>query len=772
MFAYCSKDTIRKCLVLLLSVLSRYPRSPHKRKEPTSLTATSATPSPRLTQTKVSEDVESESDDAREPTSIEGTAYYPQRLENSDDESSGTEEEQQHISMLDSLKRDWSFQPLEEGATIEPPLPPYKGKVGLRVDPKSFQTPRECLATCGGLDHEFIRRVTKNSNYYMMQVVVPFLDKHKRIHGLKWSNITVGEMSVFLGILLRISMEPRDLGGYRAYFSAENRVVQLGSNKSIEILNTKGWAQHYMNFQRFLQIRQAFHPEQKHAGVGGDKCYQIRFALNHLNKVSRETFHAGPSLTFDEGGIPTRSRFCPVRMYNKDKPDKFRIDFFILACAIDYPILHADVYQGKCDTNVGVSDEIGELPTMQKAVVHAIVETGIANDPDGAREVSADNRYGACELARLCELRLDISLNSTTRTNRKGWPKEQMDLVKKKGNRGQFKMAWDPVNRVQVGQWVDNRVVSIVSTNRSTKIGTVQRRIGAVRENLPCPQILISYQKTMFGVDKGDQYRAAGIGFASKSHFKKWYKKALMGVLDFMLLNGFMAWRMSIKYCARKVPGRPKLERYEFYAACAQELLNTVDETVPTDTDNEEATSLTNKRRPQLGDHTPTFCDEIGKNKKCLICNLDLEMAKRQMKSDLREKRTSTDLAISCSSGKFVSSGLSECWNSKCGIVAHSSVLHGKYERPIHKFENFKNLTCFEIAHSSPCKGLFNMNSKRTGVKTSHPIYKQIRVSHGLPPSIKRKKICRGAGTQSAGTEKSDDDESDDDELIMQSVTI
>jgi hypothetical protein len=243
--------------------------------------------------------------------------------------------------------------------------------------------------------------------------------------------------------------------------------------------------------------------------------------------MSRQTFHAGPSLTFDEGGIPTRSRFCPVRVHNKDKPDKFRVDFFILARAIDHPMSHADVHQGQNDTNVGVSDEVGELPPMQKAVVHAIVGTNLQNDPDGAREVSVDNRCGACELARLCEFRLDTTLNSTTRTNRKGWPKDEMDLVKKKGNRGDFKMAWDPINRVQVGQWVDNKVVSIVSTNRTTKVGTVERRIGAMRKNLDCPEILIKYQKTMFGVDKGDQYRAAGMGFACKSHFKKWCKRIL-----------------------------------------------------------------------------------------------------------------------------------------------------------------------------------------------------------------------------------------------------
>jgi hypothetical protein len=37
----------------------------------------------------------------------------------------------------------------------------------------------------------------------------------------------------------------------------------------------------------------------------------------------RQTFYAGPSLTFDEGGIPTRSRFCPGPDVQQDKPDKF-----------------------------------------------------------------------------------------------------------------------------------------------------------------------------------------------------------------------------------------------------------------------------------------------------------------------------------------------------------------------------------------------------------------------------------------------------------------
>ena len=48
------------------------------------------------------------------------------------------------------------------------------------------------------------------------------------------------------------------------------------------------------------------------------------------NATSRATFVPGPNLSFDEGGVSSRSRMNPVRQYNKDKPNKFCVDFFVL----------------------------------------------------------------------------------------------------------------------------------------------------------------------------------------------------------------------------------------------------------------------------------------------------------------------------------------------------------------------------------------------------------------------------------------------------------
>ena len=62
-------------------------------------------------------------------------------------------------------------------------------------------------------------------------------------HGMIWRDITIDEMYRFLGILLRISLEPCDAGGYTAYCQDSNTCVYLSEDKShyVEIPETKGF---------------------------------------------------------------------------------------------------------------------------------------------------------------------------------------------------------------------------------------------------------------------------------------------------------------------------------------------------------------------------------------------------------------------------------------------------------------------------------------------------------------------------------------------------
>ena len=112
-----------------------------------------------------------------------------------------------------------------------------------------------------------------------------------------------------------------------------------------------------------------------------------------------------------------------------------------------------------------------------------------------------------------------------------------MNLSKSKDNRGTFKVIHDLVNGILCGQWVDSKVVSFVSSLEDTGHGVVKRQVGSRKKELNCPNPLIVYQQNMGSVDKGDQMRIQAGSFGTKGHFKKWYKKIYLAVVDCMLLT-------------------------------------------------------------------------------------------------------------------------------------------------------------------------------------------------------------------------------------------
>ncbi len=106
-------------------------------------------------------------------------------------------------------------------------------------------------------------------------------------------------------------------------------------------------------------------------------------------------------MSFDGGGVASKSNYNSVQQYNNSKPDKYRIDFFILANAFGRHnfIYHIYVYQeNKTKQTIGIAEDLWNLPTTQKAVVNTIVSTGLYADPNGFCEFYMDNCYSAPEL--------------------------------------------------------------------------------------------------------------------------------------------------------------------------------------------------------------------------------------------------------------------------------------------------------------------------------------------------------------------------------------
>ena len=322
---------------------------------------------------------------------------------------------------------------------------------------------------------------------------------------------------------LLMKMRNRPTGGYTSYFT-ENTIVVIGDGYSIELDDYLPWAREHMTLLRFKQIRSAFHPEAE-SSLCNDKCHQLRYFIRLFNSKAKEVFNLGGNVSFDEGGGAMRSRYCPVRMYNKDKPDKFRVDFFIIADSDYYFIYHLDVYQGKNKANIDIDNTLVDLPTTQKAVANAIVKSGIANSIDGCRYIFMDNRYACPQLLALMNTSYNIRGVGTCKANRKGFDSDGLK-VPNNSQRGTYVRKVDDRLGMVITRWKDSRVLQIVSTIMKKGIGTVQRRVGKDKIDVRCPNDIIEYQKHMGGVDRGDQHRVVGANqFLASIHGVEYWSK-------------------------------------------------------------------------------------------------------------------------------------------------------------------------------------------------------------------------------------------------------
>ena len=307
----------------------------------------------------------------------------------------------------------------------------------------------------------------------------------------------------------------------------------------------------------------------------------------------------------------------------------------------------------------------------------------------------------------------------TLRKNRKGWDKDLMNMLKT-GDRGESSLYFCQTNDIAIVQWRDSKVVNVCSSMLDLGVDECRRQIGSTKQTFSCPNVVRKCQQTMFGVDKGDQIRLHGGGFARKAHYKKWYKKAFFAVLDCMLLNSLVAWNLAVE----REPGlyRQKFNRHDFYAWIAETFMTYSDPNAKSPEQVLEATrGLVDARGAHRAVSVPT-------NTRCVVCKLD--------------NNYSRDVdGIKCA--------VSGC--SCCPLTAHFLPL--ERGRKTHDLEEFKDMrTCFEIVHSAVGRevwkekvmpdGGWRPGDKKYSVMTNHPVVQQLRVGYGYTAKKCRKDDC------------------------------
>lgn len=78
---------------------------------------------------------------------------------------------------------------------------------------RMVMTSIECVEVVGAIAYDFFCSLTANSNQYAQY----HMNEKGEFRGSSWCNISVQEMAQFLGVLLKMSVDNRELGGYPAF---------------------------------------------------------------------------------------------------------------------------------------------------------------------------------------------------------------------------------------------------------------------------------------------------------------------------------------------------------------------------------------------------------------------------------------------------------------------------------------------------------------------------------------------------------------------------
>lgn len=314
----------------------------------------------------------------------------------------------------------------------------------------------------------------------------------------------------------------------------------------------RGTSLGYMKRERFRTITRLLHFTSTTSGdTTTDKAFQIRPILLVIEKTFRRGYRLGTRVSFDEGTIPNRSQYNPIRTYNKEKPHKYSTKCYMTCCAVSGYCARVEVYLG------AEPDKKKSEGASQRTAIRNITKAfdGLPKQ----RLVIADNFYSSPALA-LSLLPLGFYYVGTQRSDRLGWPKELMFKHKKRPrsmSRGTYRIALArQYPELVAAAWMGSSLVHMTATVCSTvqtHVSRKDKRTGAVTQ-VPCPQLVADYHSGMGGVDTHDQIRLQRYSIQRCVAFRKYFRQLFLAFVDMAVVNGFILHKLAVKRKGDRVP--------------------------------------------------------------------------------------------------------------------------------------------------------------------------------------------------------------------------
>ncbi|XP_065055887.1 piggyBac transposable element-derived protein 2-like isoform X2 [Rhopilema esculentum] len=352
-------------------------------------------------------------------------------------------------------------------------------------------------------------------------------------------NVTEDEISSFIGMHLHMGIVK--LPSCTSYWAKNLRYHQIAD---------------VMPLKRFTKIKRFMHFVDNDMSEGqADKLFKINPIIDAVRdecrKIEPEEFQ-----TVDEQIIPSKTKYSKIRQYNPKKPKKWGFKNLVRAggSGIMYDFF---IYAGK-DSNE--DPQYNHLSKSAQVVAKLCKSLPCHMN----HKVFFDNWFSTMELMRYMKNQGLLAVG-TIRANRlQGCPLQSNKDLEKNG-RGSMDYRVDANSGIIVVKWVDNSTVLLVSNYVGVEqIGAIERwsKESKARKDIPCPYIVIMYNKSMGGVDLADMLIAL---YRIEVKTKRWYIKVFWHLVDICKVNGWLLYRRHSRQL-----GLPAAKQKPFLQFCTE----------------------------------------------------------------------------------------------------------------------------------------------------------------------------------------------------------
>ena len=393
-------------------------------------------------------------------------------------------------------------------------------------------TPMEYFKTF--FTEEIMTMIVEQTNLYSTQ-------KHS-----KCINTNIDEMLKFFG--MHIHMGLVNLPAYTLYWSQSLRYPPIAD---------------VMPLKRFEALKRSLHVADNttYDAEKDDKLFKIgplvEAVRNECIKVDPKEYQS-----VDEQIIPSKTRRTKIRQYNPKKPKKWGFKNMVRAVASGY-MYDFYVYAGKDEPD-------HEFQDLQKCA-QVVAKLCKALSPNIGHKVFFDNWFSSLDLMQKLKKKVLLAVGTIRPSRLQRCPLKATKDLEKEG-RGAMDYRTDNNSGIIITKWVDNKTLHLIPNYVGIEpMESIQRwsKYEKRKVQVPCPQIVVAYNKAMGGVDLADMlislYR-----IPVKTH--RWYIKVFWHLVDIAKVNGWLLYR---RHCDQiGIPKRSRMTLLNFTKELSEALIH------------------------------------------------------------------------------------------------------------------------------------------------------------------------------------------------------